>query len=88
MCYVQATTLGDFPAPISLCAITSLIGVIITAIVELVLNHRVDVGWPLMRLGTLICYSILVISHHFPSSNMSRLFVKFSHKNGNFRFIN
>ncbi|KAL9350476.1 hypothetical protein Peur_057731 [Populus x canadensis] len=56
---LQATTLGDFPAPISLCAITSLIGVIITAIVELVLNHRVDVGWPLMRLGTLICYSIL-----------------------------
>ncbi|KAJ6932932.1 hypothetical protein NC651_008376 [Populus alba x Populus x berolinensis] len=56
---LQATTLGDFPAPISLCAITSLIGVIITAIVELVLNHRVDVGWPLMRLGTLICYSIV-----------------------------
>ncbi|KAJ6389240.1 hypothetical protein OIU77_027556 [Salix suchowensis] len=32
---LQATTLSDFPAPISLCAITSLIGVIITAIVEL-----------------------------------------------------
>ncbi|KAG5248853.1 WAT1-related protein [Salix suchowensis] len=56
---LQATTLSDFPAPISLCAITSLIGVIITAIVELVQSHKVDVGWPLMRLGTLICYSVL-----------------------------
>ncbi|CAK7356369.1 unnamed protein product [Dovyalis caffra] len=55
----MAATLGDFPAPMSLCAITSLIGVVITAIVELIQNHKVDIGWPLMKLGDLVCYSVL-----------------------------
>lgn len=56
---LQATTLVDFPAPMSMCAITSLIGVVITATVQLIQNHKIDFGWPLVRLGDLICYSVL-----------------------------
>jgi len=68
----------------SLCAITSLIGVVITATVQLIQNHKVDFGWPLVRLGDLICYSVLVISHRSPSFNidcMYRFFAHFSRKN-------
>ncbi|KAG5228932.1 integral membrane family protein [Salix suchowensis] len=49
---LQATTLVDFPAPMSLCAITSLIGVVITAAVQLIQNHKLDIGWPLSDLRT------------------------------------
>ncbi|KAF9689888.1 hypothetical protein SADUNF_Sadunf01G0139200 [Salix dunnii] len=56
---LQATTLVDFPAPMSLCAITSLIGVVITAAVQLIQNHKLDIGWPLVRLEDLICYSVV-----------------------------
>ncbi|XVE57646.1 hypothetical protein DITRI_Ditri04bG0106500 [Diplodiscus trichospermus] len=57
---LQATTLGDFPAPISLCAITSLIGVIITAIVQLFEVHDLQWGWPLVSFRDLIGFSLLV----------------------------
>uniref|UniRef100_A0A5B6YWU2 WAT1-related protein n=1 Tax=Davidia involucrata TaxID=16924 RepID=A0A5B6YWU2_DAVIN len=53
---LQATTLADFPAPISLCAITSLIGVILTAIVQLVQEHKL---FPLASLRDLLGYSLL-----------------------------
>ena len=79
---LQATTLVDFPAPMSMCAITSLIGVVITATVQLIQNHKVDFGWPLVKLGDLICYSVLVISHRSLSFNidcMYRFFAHFSH---------
>ncbi|GAB2300859.1 hypothetical protein Dimus_034894 [Dionaea muscipula] len=56
---LQAHTLGDFPAPMSLCAITSLIGVIITALVELGQYHRFDIGWSGLGVGNLIGYSLL-----------------------------
>ncbi|XVF13391.1 hypothetical protein REPUB_Repub08aG0204200 [Reevesia pubescens] len=56
---LQATTLGDFPAPMSLCAITSLIGVIITAMVQLVEDHDLDWGWPLVSIKDLIGFSLL-----------------------------
>ncbi|KAA8522219.1 hypothetical protein F0562_012892 [Nyssa sinensis] len=57
---LQATTLGDFPAPISLCVITSFIGVILTAIAQLIQEHRLEIGWPLVSVGNLIGYSLLV----------------------------
>lgn len=57
---IQATTLGDFPAPMSLCAITSMIGVIITAMVQLVEYHDLQWGWPLLSVTDLIGFSILV----------------------------
>ncbi|XP_022737771.1 WAT1-related protein At5g47470 [Durio zibethinus] len=56
---LQATTLGDFPAPMSLCAITSLIGVIITAMVQLVGDHDLHWGWPLVSVRDLIGFSLL-----------------------------
>ncbi|KAJ9147709.1 hypothetical protein P3X46_029835 [Hevea brasiliensis] len=56
---LQASTLGDFPAPMSLCAITSLIGVVITAIVQWFQDHNFGITWPLMELRDLIGYSLL-----------------------------
>ncbi|CAN1258951.1 WAT1-related protein At5g47470 [Linum perenne] len=55
-----ATTLGDFPAPMSLCAITSLIGVVITAVVQLVQGQTMsDIFFPLVDVVDLIGYSFL-----------------------------
>ncbi|WCJ25912.1 Nodulin MtN21 /EamA-like transporter family protein [Euphorbia peplus] len=56
---LQASTLGDFPAPTSLCAITSLIGVFITAIVQWFVNYKFEITWPLVSLGQLIAYSLM-----------------------------
>ncbi|XP_059589705.1 WAT1-related protein At5g47470 [Vitis vinifera] len=56
---LQATTLVDFPAPISLCAITSIIGVFLTMIVEFLQNHKFDTGWPNLSLRDIVFYSLL-----------------------------
>lgn len=56
---LQAHTLGDFPAPISLCAVTSIIGVVITAAVEFGQEHKFETGWPLIGVADLIGYSLL-----------------------------
>ncbi|KAJ4712742.1 WAT1-related protein [Melia azedarach] len=56
---LQATTLGDFPAPMSLCAITSLIGVFITAAVQLLQNQKLDFGWQYLGLADTMGYSLL-----------------------------
>ncbi|XP_039046838.1 WAT1-related protein At5g47470-like [Hibiscus syriacus] len=56
---LQATTLGNFPAPMSLCAITSLIGVIITSLVQLFENHDFEWGWPLVSAWNLLGFSLL-----------------------------
>ncbi|KAL3829893.1 hypothetical protein ACJIZ3_018695 [Penstemon smallii] len=56
---LQATTLRDFPAPITLCAITSLLGVLLTAMVQLFEDHKWDSGWPLFTIQELIAYSLL-----------------------------
>lgn len=56
---LQATALGDFPAPMSLCAITSLIGVIITALMELIGDGKFLTGWPLVSFRDLMGYSLL-----------------------------
>lgn len=53
-------TLGDFPAPMSLCAITSLIGVFMTAAVQLFQDHKLEVGLPFVSVGDIIGYSVLV----------------------------
>lgn len=54
--------LVDFPAPISLCAITSLIGVFTTAGVQLFEEHRFDLNWSVMSFGHLVGFSVLVSS--------------------------
>ncbi|KAL9265594.1 WAT1-related protein [Drosera capensis] len=56
---LQAHTLGDFPAPISLCAITSLIGVIITGLIELGQYHKFDIDWSGLGVGSVIGFSLL-----------------------------
>ncbi|XP_059645407.1 WAT1-related protein At5g47470 [Cornus florida] len=56
---LQATALVDFPAPVSMCAITSLIGAITTAVLQLIQEHKLETGWPAMSFGHLIGYSLL-----------------------------
>ncbi|KZV45968.1 hypothetical protein F511_10658 [Dorcoceras hygrometricum] len=56
---LQATTLRDFPAPISLCALTSLVGVVLTTLVQLIEDDGWDTGWPLLTVQQLIVYSVL-----------------------------
>jgi len=52
--------LNDFPAPMSLCAITSLIGVVITAAVQLIQDHKIETSWPLVGFRQMVGYSLLV----------------------------
>ncbi|CAL0313745.1 unnamed protein product [Lupinus luteus] len=56
---LQAFTLGDFPAPVSLCAITAFFGACMTAIAQLLQDHEFKTSWPLVSMGDLIAYSLL-----------------------------
>ncbi|KAL0324482.1 UNVERIFIED_CONTAM: WAT1-related protein [Sesamum calycinum] len=59
---LQAITLRDFPAPMSLCALTSVIGVLITVVVQMVEDEGWDPGS--LTIQEMIAYSTLVM---FPS---------------------
>ncbi|WOG86278.1 hypothetical protein DCAR_0205479 [Daucus carota subsp. sativus] len=61
MVVLQATTLSDFPAPLSFCAVTSLIGVLLTVAGELLKADQILEEWPLLNLRStdLIGYSLL-----------------------------
>ncbi|XP_074359192.1 WAT1-related protein At5g47470-like isoform X2 [Apium graveolens] len=50
MVVLQATTLSAFPAPLSFCAITSLIGVVITVAGELIKVHPFDEKWLVLNI--------------------------------------
>ncbi|KAA3454788.1 WAT1-related protein [Gossypium australe] len=56
---LQAITLGDLPAPMSLCAVTSFIGMIITAIFQLVEDHALQWGSPFVSFKDLIIFSLM-----------------------------
>ncbi|CAK8562724.1 unnamed protein product [Lathyrus sativus] len=56
---LQAFTLGEFPAPMTLCAITSFLGGVITTAAQLIGYHEIKTGWPLVRVGDMIGYSVL-----------------------------
>ncbi|KAF5729845.1 WAT1-related protein [Tripterygium wilfordii] len=56
---LQAAVLGDFPAPVSISAITSFIGVLITATVQMFQDRSMEINWPLTSIGPLIGYSLL-----------------------------
>ncbi|KAF8032816.1 hypothetical protein BT93_D1639 [Corymbia citriodora subsp. variegata] len=56
---LQAVALVDFPAPISLVAITSLIGSIVTAAVQLFEDHKLDNTWSGLSFGMLVVFSFL-----------------------------
>lgn len=61
----QAVTLGHFPAPMSLCAITSLIGAFTTAAVQLFEDHKLMFSLPLVSFGNLVGFSVLVSGNEF-----------------------
>ncbi|MED6157041.1 hypothetical protein PIB30_019702 [Stylosanthes scabra] len=56
---LQAFVLGDFAAPMSLGAITSLLGAFMTAVVQLLTEHQVKIDWQVLRFRDLIGYSLL-----------------------------
>lgn len=60
---LQAITLRDFPASISLCAITSLLGSVITAMVQMAEDGTWALGVPTFTIEEMVAYSILVKFH-------------------------
>ncbi|XP_022957643.1 WAT1-related protein At5g47470-like [Cucurbita moschata] len=56
---LQATALGELPAPMSLSAVTSFIGVLTTAVVQLLKNHKLETEWSTVNMKDLLCYSLL-----------------------------
>ncbi|KAI6702283.1 hypothetical protein NL676_011419 [Syzygium grande] len=56
---LQAVALAEFSAPISMCAIMSLIGASMTAAVQLFEDHKLDNGWPFLSFGKLVAFSFL-----------------------------
>ncbi|KAK4338242.1 hypothetical protein RND71_042729 [Anisodus tanguticus] len=57
MAAIVAATLGDFPAPISLCAVTSLIGMVLTGIVQFIQQGCLEIGLPLLSIVSGACVS-------------------------------
>ncbi|XVF82551.1 hypothetical protein PTKIN_Ptkin16aG0059000 [Pterospermum kingtungense] len=57
----KAATLGDFPAPMFLCTITSFIGVIITTMFQLLQVYDLEWYWPLVSVRDLIGCSLLEV---------------------------
>ncbi|KAL2321566.1 hypothetical protein Fmac_025945 [Flemingia macrophylla] len=56
---LQAFTLKDFPAPMSLCAVTSFFGTFMTAAVQVVEDHEFKTEWPFVSVRDMIGYSLL-----------------------------
>ncbi|XP_050945780.1 WAT1-related protein At5g47470 isoform X2 [Cucumis melo] len=56
---LQATALGELPAPMSLSAITSFIGVFTTASIMLLQNHNLLKDWSVLNIKDLFSYSLL-----------------------------
>ncbi|KAG9132863.1 hypothetical protein Leryth_014806 [Lithospermum erythrorhizon] len=56
---LQAATLKDLPAPITLCSITSLMGVVMTGIIEFLRGEKFEDQWLLMDIQKLIGFTIV-----------------------------
>ncbi|KAJ8632167.1 hypothetical protein MRB53_025503 [Persea americana] len=56
---LQARTMGDFPAPMSLCVATSFIGSILTVALQLIQEGKLSSGVPSLTINTLLSYTIL-----------------------------
>ncbi|XP_038876022.1 WAT1-related protein At5g47470-like [Benincasa hispida] len=56
---LKATVLSELPAPMSLSAITSFIGVFTTAAVLLLQNHNLQTDWSILNIKDLLSYSLL-----------------------------
>ncbi|KAJ8436335.1 hypothetical protein Cgig2_005259 [Carnegiea gigantea] len=57
---LQAHILGELPAPMTLCAVTSLIGFVTTMLAQLAQEHRIRLSLPLVRFCDLITFSLFV----------------------------
>ncbi|XP_042510322.1 WAT1-related protein At5g47470-like isoform X2 [Macadamia integrifolia] len=53
-CILQAQAMMNFPAPMSLSAVSALIGAILTGIVQFIQEHRFSFDWPLVNFRILI----------------------------------
>ncbi|MQM22865.1 hypothetical protein Taro_055924 [Colocasia esculenta] len=56
---LQAVTMNQFPAPLSLCCITSLIAAFLTAAFQIVTEKKLDVGSPAVGARTVACIVLL-----------------------------
>ncbi|XP_068649507.1 WAT1-related protein At5g47470-like [Aristolochia californica] len=55
---LQTAALKELPAPVTMCALTSLIGALLTALVQLLLEGKLEFKSELLPLGTLIFYAL------------------------------
>ncbi|XP_008796935.2 WAT1-related protein At5g47470-like isoform X2 [Phoenix dactylifera] len=51
---LQAATMLSFPAPLSLCVITSMMGSILTAMLQFIVEGRIDTGSPTISVASII----------------------------------
>ncbi|KAF6141672.1 hypothetical protein GIB67_001224 [Kingdonia uniflora] len=56
---LQASTLVEFPAPLTLCTITAFIGAILTGIVQLIQEQSFQIGSPFLSVAKIAGYSLL-----------------------------
>ncbi|MQM03162.1 hypothetical protein Taro_035937 [Colocasia esculenta] len=56
---LQAATMNEFPTPLSLCSITSLMGAFFTAVVQIATERKIDVGSPDVGAGIVACIVLL-----------------------------
>ncbi|XP_058085367.1 WAT1-related protein At5g47470-like isoform X2 [Magnolia sinica] len=56
---LQASTLAEFPAPLTLCSVTSLIGTFLTGVLQFIQEGKIEIGTPLLTVGTLVGLSAL-----------------------------
>lgn len=57
---LQAAILCEFPAPISLSAVTSFLGFLSTGIVQLIEDGKIETGWSILGIRELVGFSLLV----------------------------
>ncbi|XP_020572629.1 WAT1-related protein At5g47470-like [Phalaenopsis equestris] len=56
---LQAATMMEFPAPFSLCAVTSLVAAILTAVVQFITEGKLDFGQPIISIQAIISFVLL-----------------------------
>ncbi|KAK9148239.1 hypothetical protein Scep_006996 [Stephania cephalantha] len=56
---LQAAILAEFPAPISICAVTAFIGSVLIAILQLIQEHNLEITSPFIGTGKLILFALL-----------------------------
>lgn len=60
---LQAATMVHFPAPFTLCAVTSMIGAVLTAIAQIISEGRIEMGSPVISLTSVVALILLVLKN-------------------------